>query len=1035
MALVIGAASAGAQTLTFSLIDAPCNNDGILGVNVTGLTPPLTISWQTSGSMPVTITHTVTGSSDALTGYSGGPVTVTAASASGSAFGAYAGAPPFTYTILSTTAACPSPGGLMATVSGGVPPYSYQWFKKPSNANIGTGNPISLPTGDYGVTITDAAGCKYGSKAAPDAGFVGYISPFSITLSATPAGCTNGTASVTASSAATLPVSYRWSNGATSQTITGLTAGQYAVTVTDALGCISGLPASTATMGFTDMVTVPQAYPISVPVTGTPATCAGNDGSVIAIPSGGVAPYSFRWSNGSTTQSQTGLPAAFYQVLVTDANGCTGTGNSTVSTPSPITVFASASPSLCTSPTGNATLTISGGTPPYSVLWYTTPAHATATATLLSAGTYSYKVTDAAGCTRTGSVTVPQVSNITTGFSATSATCLSATGSATVTPTGGVAPYTYSWSTGATAPSIAGIAPGTYSVTVTDNAGCKKTAAYTIPANSPVSLGLVSTPASCILSNDGAIIATPAGGSGPYAYGWSSGSSSASLVGLPYGPYWVNVTDVSGCTVRGYSYVSYDAANDACYCTVTGTIYRDTNNNCTQDAGDRGMANVQVHCSGIGYTYTDANGAYSFKVPSGTYTITETLPSWASLATCQANGVLIATTAGTGCVNTVNFANTSSTIHDIHISTWDYSRAVRGNIYHQVTFITNEGNVVEDSVAVSYKPDGQLFAPSFTPEGIFTGSSYWYNTVANFASIVPGATKAYYMSYNVPGNIAIGSTVNFKDTAAYIAPVSNWLSDNTPANNVSNFSTTIYGSFDPNFKQVSPRGTGTNGLISPNDSVIEYMVHFQNLGNWYAQNVIVVDTLDNNLDWTTMRPVYMSAPCQVTLKQAGAYKIATFTFNNIYLTPQSMDDARSQGAFTYTVETKPGLAAGTQFRNKASIYFDYNEPIVTNSTVNTIGTAVVNNVTTTEISAANTFTVYPNPAVSSFTAVVVSQRAGNADMAISDVTGKTIISKVVSLQIGRQNIGSDVSSLAPGVYFVTLNNNGTIQTQKLVIIK
>jgi len=142
----------------------------------------------------------------------------------------------------------------------------------------------------------------------------------------------------------------------------------------------------------------------------------------------------------------------------------------------------------------------------------------------------------------------------------------------------------------------------------------------------------------------------------------------------------------------------------------------------------------------------------------------------------------------------------------------------------------------------------------------------------------------------------------------------------------------------------------------------------------------------------------------------------------------------SNGMLTYTIKLNSGLASGTQIRNHASIYFDYNAPVVTNSTLNTIGTAAPQGIKTQSSQNQGSFTIYPNPASKTFNALINSDAAGAADMIISDVTGKSLISKNITLQQGSQTVSTDISKLAPGVYFVSLDQNGKTQTQKLVIM-
>ena len=1026
MALAIVSRS---QTLSFSLVTPPCHNDGLLTITATGLTPPLTVSWTTTGSSGTTITHTgVTGLFDALTGYSGGPVYVTATDGTNSATNSYGGMPPFHFSVAAAPEICPTPGSASVSVSGGTAPFTYQWYDLATSAIVGTGSPINLLTGQYGVMITDAAGCTYGTNDTYDSSvsaIIGYVPTFTLSTNATTANCTNGTASVVSiSSGAVLPVHYLWNNGAMTAAIGGLTTGFYSVIVTDALGCRD-----------TGDVYVPQSVTISAPVTATPASCLDTNGAVIAFGSGGTPPYAYHWNNGAITQAQTGLSAGYYSVLATDANGCIGTGAGYVSVSTPIVVTYTSSPSLCTSPTGNATLAPAGGTSPYTILWYTAPPQTTPTATTLAAGNYNFKVTDAVGCVQTGTVTVPPVDVISLSFSSTPALCTLSNGSINVTAVGGVAPYSYLWNTGDTSANFTSHPSGGYMLTVTDNMGCKVTKYPYLPDYSPVSLGVSTTPASCIFTNDGSLTALPSGGTAPYAYGWSTGGTTATISGLPYGPYWFYVTDASGCTAENYTWLPFDSTTTDCYCTISGTIYNDTNSNCVQDAGEVGINNVQVYCSGIGYTYTDASGHYSFLVPSGTYTVSETVLAFYPLASCQSNAIVVTAAAATGCVHTVDFANTMDTIHDMHISTWDYSFPVIGSPYTQVTTISNDGTVEEDSVLAIYADDGRILTPTFIPSGVFTGPANHYNTAAGFPAMVPGQSSVYYSTYNVPTDVPIGTTLNFNDSIAYKAPLDNWLTDYSPWNNVDYFSTYVVAAYDPNFKEVSPKGSGPMGLITYADSTLEYMVHFQNTGTAPAQNIIVIDTLDNNLDWSTLRPEYMSAACKVTLQQIGSLKVAKFTFSNIFLPTKTSNDLRSNGMFTYTIKTMPGLPIGTQFKNRASIYFDYNAPVMTNQTLNTLGASSTTVVSNTAAEQKKSFTIYPNPANRSFYSVINSTSATSAEMSISDVTGKVLISKTIALQNGAQTISTNISALSPGVYFVTLNNNGKTETQKLVVIK
>ncbi len=1023
--LITYACRSNAQTITLSLITTPCDSNGIVVATCTGFTPPYNVYWDESG---ITFNHTgVTGTTDTFYGFVGGGISATG-------YGGGVSTPyprdsitvnaPFTVSVTATPALCPTLGTLSAAVTGGTGPFTYKWENASTSTVIGTANPISITTtGYYLIRVTDVGtGCIAGFSSPI---YLNITPDFTATVTTTTANCTNGTAFV-AMTGGTGPFSYLWSNGANTDTITGLVTGSYFVSVTDAHGCTN----SPALYGY-----VSQAIPIGAYTTPTPATCADNNGSVTAFGSGGTPPYSYLWNTGATTVTISGLAPNYYNVAVTDVNGCIGGAGTTLTASTPITVTYSTTPSSCTTATGSCTLTITGGSLPYSVQFYSSPIQATATPSGLAPGNYYFTVTDAVGCTQSGTVTIPPVDAISLSFTATAATCIAADGAVSVSASGGVAPYTYSWSTGATTAGLVGVPYGNYTTTVTDANGCTATNCHLVPYTSPIELGLSSTDASCLYTHDGTITATASLGTPPYIYS-TGGSSSGSVTipGLATGSYWIYVTDAIGCNTWEYTYVDYNVSDSSCFCVVKGTVYDDINHNCIQDAGEPAIQNIQLQASGFGYTYTNPAGDYYFLLPSGTYTVAQTVLHMYPLSPCQPNNIPYTSVAATGCNTTINFADTLDPIHDMHISTWDYTAPPRpGFPYTQVSVITNDGTVTEPNILAGYNPDGQIYGPSFVPLGIFTGAPYYYNTAGSSFTLTPGAGQQFLINYNVPADIPLGTNVIFKDSVAYTSPMTNWLSDYSPWNNINYFTTTTVGSYDPNFKEVSPKGWDGVGMITTDDSVLEYMVHFQNTGSYMAENVVVKDTLDPNLNWASLKPVYMSDKCVVKMDDNGH---VTFTFNNIDLPASSSEPITSNAMFTYTVKLRPGLSLGTQIKNRGSIYFDFNAPILTNQTLNTIGWPEHTPSVAATANGNNTFTIYPNPAQNTFNAIINIDNSGTYNLTVCDVTGKTDISKTLTLQKGSQNVTVDAARLAPGVYFVTLKgDDNKTQTQKLVILK
>jgi hypothetical protein len=1011
--LMLGGAVRAQQNVTFTLTQQPCNFNGIVTSTFTGLTAPITVTYNFVSAPQVV--HTTNTNTDVLNNYSGEMMWVSAVgSNSVQAWGSFS-APPFNINVTSTPAACPALGSISVTATGGAAPYTYQWINLGTSNVVATTATANLPAGGYKVVVTDANGCV----AFNDSAQIWNSSQFNINVSSTPASCTNGSATVTSVTGGTAPYSYLWSNNATTSSINNLVKGNYSVAVTDANGCTD--------YGY---IYINQTPNITVNTTPTPTTCTQTNGAVTAFATGGTPPYTYQWSNNINTQSQNNIPGGFYSVIATDANGCSGTGYANVSSSTPINATYTTTASSCTSATGGASLSITGGAAPYTITWSTFPAQTGATLSNVASGNYGFHIVDANGCVRNGSVYVPPVNVITANITAVPATCTSSNGSLSVSALGGATPYSYSWSNSATTSSISNVPAGNYSVTITDNAGCSVTKSKYLSSTTPVSVGFATTQASCIYSNDGSTTAIPTGGTAPYTYSWSGGGNTQTLSNVATGNYWVTVTDANGCTDNAMVHVPYNLSGNSCYCTITGTVYHDANGNCVKDPGEAGIPNIQIHCAGFGYAYTNSNGVYSFKVPSGNYTISQTVQTLYPLATCQTNGIVQNVTATSGCSTTVNFANSVNPIHDMHISTWNYTCPVPGFMYNMVSIISNDGTVAEPNIIGGLQTDNQLPAPMLTPSNVFVGSSNYYKITPGSLSLNPAATKVVYSDYLVPTNMPLNTSLVFKDTVVHQGPVSNWTNDYTPWNNVNYYTAITVGSYDPNFKEVMPKGTGSNGLIYAKDSVLEYMVHFQNLGTWYAQKVVVVDTLDADLNWSTLKPVYQSHPCVVTMDENGVVK---FTFNNINLPAEMQNEPASHGMLTYTIRRKSNTPIGTQFTNSAAIYFDFNEPVITNTTLNTLG--VPANVPQTNASAKASFSLFPNPAAGNFTARVYSPNNTVARMSISDVSGKEIMQQSIALTAGNQDVPVQASSLIPGLYFVTISADGVIQTQKLVIMK
>ncbi|MEM7654552.1 MAG: T9SS type A sorting domain-containing protein [Bacteroidota bacterium] len=261
---------------------------------------------------------------------------------------------------------------------------------------------------------------------------------------------------------------YNWSNGATTAALIDLPAGVYSLAIIDDQGCQSSTSA---------MLEQPNDLIIAA-VVDSNVSCFGLDnGGVTASVSGGIAPYQYAWSNNETTASISGLTAGSYTLSLTDANGCIKTISRTISQPDSLSAIAKMErdASCFGFENGAVSVLAKGGTAPYEFSW--SNGAFTASNGSLSAGTYSVVVSDKFGCQDTASATVGQPSEILSILTvdAEAACGNSNEGALSAAISGGIGPYTYLWSNGATTADLDSLTEGEYTLTITDATGCIQT--------------------------------------------------------------------------------------------------------------------------------------------------------------------------------------------------------------------------------------------------------------------------------------------------------------------------------------------------------------------------------------------------------------------------------------------------------------------------------------------------------------------------------------------------------------------------------
>jgi gliding motility-associated-like protein len=393
-------------------------------------------------------------------------------------------------------------------------------------------------SGTYSVQVTNNNGCT-GSASIQ---IVVYALPTASINS--PEVCAGNTALLTALAlGGTAPYQYAWSNGlpnASSHTLAPATTTPYNVTITDGNGC-------TATAA-----TVFTVNPNPVVDAGTDQSiCNGATTSLQATVTSGTAPFSYTWTGGlpnTATPSVSPTDTTLYALTVTDANACTGTGQTTVNMAEAITVNAGTDQTICRNNTAALAANADGGVPPYTFAWSGGLLGANVSVSPQFTTTFTVTVTDALGCSATDAVTVNVVQALSVFVTTPNPSfCFNTNIPLNATP--GFASYL--WSTSETTPTIDAYQSAVYSVTVTDATGCSGTASISVTELQPVVVNGVVDNVDCAGGNDGSITVTGiTGGIGtPASYQWSvPGQTGPVLDTLFVGTYTVTVTDGVGCT-------------------------------------------------------------------------------------------------------------------------------------------------------------------------------------------------------------------------------------------------------------------------------------------------------------------------------------------------------------------------------------------------------------------------------------------------------------------------------------------------------
>ncbi|HLP22051.1 MAG TPA: T9SS type A sorting domain-containing protein [Chitinophagales bacterium] len=698
--------------------------------------------------------------------------------------------------------------------------------------------------------------------------------------------------------------------------------------------------------GLVDKIAVtPVNYSVHVEIGNSQTIC--NSSYIIFDPqvTNGVPPLTYAWTatgdqlscNSCKHPGVTVGQNSTYILVVTDANGKTGTDTVEFTTSGTASTLGLSLVKLnnidCAHSVDSTRGEVTNGTEPINYHWGD-GSDQIGTASELhmysAAGIYVVSVTDATGCINSAFDTVINAGIIITAGQVERPICIGdSSGSVALTVTGGTTPYTYVWSNGATTAQLDSVPAGSYSVTVSDVTACSAIFDYNLnPANDVWGyyVYLSATEANC--GNTGAVLADVQNGVAPYTYLWSNGDTTQNIAQLPGGEYSITVSDSSGC--RRYGHIEVETF---CASIIKGSIFVDTNQNCIFDTTEIPMQALVIKASGNGDNYygsTNANGEYQIVVPdTGTYTISavsSSSPVCTDLTMCNnPNQTITIATLGDSSLNN-NFVSITTPGFDLRI--------------HPGWTAANPGFEKEYWV-MPYNQSGAAFNGQATVTIVYDSLLVYQNSLptmpvhdaANHTlTWVLDSLPTWTWNWNqlrlrsfflVPIGTSLGQELH---SHFYITPTAG---DCDSTNNEFHTNEIVTGSFDPNEKEVEPKNT-----IDPTDSVLRYTIHFQNCGTDSTHFVILRDTLSPYLDPLSVVTVASSHPySDFSVSGAG---ILTWTFNPLRLVDSITNPEGSKGFVTFTIEKRANLPIGTVLSNSAAIYFDYNEPVITNTVRDTV---------------------------------------------------------------------------------------------------
>ncbi|MCB0759125.1 MAG: hypothetical protein KDC01_11740 [Flavobacteriales bacterium] len=527
-------------------------------------------------------------------------------------------------------------------------------------------------------------------------------------------------------------------------------------------------------------------------------------------------------------------------------------------------------------------------------------------------------------------------------------------------------------------------------------------------------------PEHCVNMNDGYVAVHDMGYPGTLHYDWSSGTSfgtdTSATYGLGAGPVQLRLRDDQ---YRCGDF-THDVPQLLDLCAkIQGVVYEDGTFDCVRDSTETGLELRTVLAMPVGnMAVTAADGSYEMLVPPGSYTVSATYPDPLVGNFCG-NGSPVSLPQSGAVLENIDIADTTHIpIVDMEVSYIQCSPVVIGSNSSVTIAVRNKGELpAQPTLRVHVSPGAAALSTNVTG-GEFIGFADDTLLIQPY-TLVPGQQRVILVAFSLPADPGLMGDVATLQAA--VAPLPGELSLN---DNVRVLEREILASYDPNDKLVSPVGDRSTHAVDTTVHRLNYMVRFQNTGNYHATHVLLEDTLSPLLDPASLRVLGSSHPMQAYALDSILY----FEFSSIMLPDSASDPEGSQGWVIFELDVAPGAQYGDSIRNIANIYFDQNPPIITPPATTRFAAPLATALAAPPAAIKGaSFMLVPNPA-HRWTAVRASNAAGPIqDIELLDMQGRPVRASISDGHV----IGLD--GLACGTYVVLVRGRHSAERLKLLV--